>query len=347
MPTETEELQVKEFLKRAEIKTMKKDLQALREVDALKERDKIAKIRTLEEQRLEQEKKLQEKERAKAATEKTEREEVLGRNAAQERVAEKDLKEYATEQERQQIFQFESERFNFEKQADAIDKEKGPALKLQKNEILIEKKNWETKLNSILEQEKKLEDEQGFIAQKAQQTTIGAEKKSLEQRRWDLDEDIKNIEKKRWEVEKQIENLDNKIQQIDRSSDQLVEERNLLQQKILGVDKSLREIYSAVIAREEEKRRGQTTEQKLQREAASKARFEQRERVQRQQWGHSASRERQINRGSFDKTSSPTKASVLETSASEEEQRKKFAQNVENWAQDKNNLPVPPKKISE
>mgnify|MGYP001603194816 FL=1 len=201
MPTETEELQVKEFLKRAEIKTMKKDLQALREVDALKERDKIAKIRTLEEQRLEQEKKLQEKERAKAQVEKTERETVLEKGAVQEREAEKDLKEYATEQEKQQIFQFESERFNFEKQADAIDKEKGPALKLKKNEILIEKKNWETKLNSILGQEKKLEDEQSFVAQKAQQSAIASEKKSLEQRRWDLDKEIQEIEKKRWEVD--------------------------------------------------------------------------------------------------------------------------------------------------
>ena len=46
---------------------MKKDLQALREVDALKERDKIVKIKTLEEQRAEQEKQLQAKEAAKAA----------------------------------------------------------------------------------------------------------------------------------------------------------------------------------------------------------------------------------------------------------------------------------------
>ena len=50
MATEAEELQAKEFLKRAEIRTMKKDLLALREVDALKERDKIAKLKTLEEQ---------------------------------------------------------------------------------------------------------------------------------------------------------------------------------------------------------------------------------------------------------------------------------------------------------
>ena len=59
MVTVDEELQAKEFLKRAEIRTMRKDLQALREVDALKERDKIAKIKTLEEQELEHQKQLE------------------------------------------------------------------------------------------------------------------------------------------------------------------------------------------------------------------------------------------------------------------------------------------------
>ena len=46
MVTQDEEAQAKEFLKRAEIRTMKKDLRALREADALGERDKIAKIKT-------------------------------------------------------------------------------------------------------------------------------------------------------------------------------------------------------------------------------------------------------------------------------------------------------------
>ena len=50
MATEAEELEAKEFLKRAEIRTMRKDLLALREVDALTERDKIAHIKTFEEQ---------------------------------------------------------------------------------------------------------------------------------------------------------------------------------------------------------------------------------------------------------------------------------------------------------
>jgi class 3 adenylate cyclase len=56
MTTETEEQQAREFLKRAEIKTMHKDLAVLREADSVKERDKIATIKTLEEQ-LEEKKK--------------------------------------------------------------------------------------------------------------------------------------------------------------------------------------------------------------------------------------------------------------------------------------------------
>jgi hypothetical protein len=132
MVTEAEELQVKEFLKRAEVKTMKKDLLDLREADALKERYKIVNIKTLEEQRQEQEKKLQLTEAAKAEAKNAGREKVLGENATQERIAEKDLKEYATEQERQQIFMFESQRLGFEDQVLEIDNKKDPALKLEK-----------------------------------------------------------------------------------------------------------------------------------------------------------------------------------------------------------------------
>jgi len=81
MATETEELQVKEFLKRAEIKTMKKDLLALRESDASKERDKIANIRTLEEQldastkalATKEEKERQEREKMKSVLERNEK----------------------------------------------------------------------------------------------------------------------------------------------------------------------------------------------------------------------------------------------------------------------------------
>lgn len=325
MVTVDEETQAKEFLKRVEIRTMRKDLLALREVDALKERDKIAKLKTLEEQ-LDEKKKADESVAAKASTDETGIEEVLTKNEGQERIVEKDLKNYATEEERQQIFLFESQRFGFEKQADAIDKEKDPALKLEKNRLLLEKRDQEVKLNSILNQEKKLEDEEKFIAEKEQTTAIASQRKGLEQSRWDLDKKIQDIEKKRWEVEKQIENINHQISQIDENSEQLVSEKNSLHDKILGIDKSLREIYSGVMAREEERRRGEAQEQIASRGALSKARLEEKEKVQRQQWTHS----KPLTQSNLE-IPVPIKRGLEKrfNIAAEEEQRKKFLQDIE------------------
>jgi len=327
MVTADEEIQAKEFLKRAEIRTMKKDLLSLREVDSLKERDKIVKIKTLEEQRAEQQKKLEVKDAATAATDKAGREEILTKNEGQERIAEKDLKDYATEQERQQIFLFESERLGFEKQIDAIDKEKDPALKLEKNKLLLQRRDQQEKLDSILEQEKKLEGEQKIIIEKEQTTTIASEKKGLEQARWDMDKRIQEVEKKRWETEKQIQDTEAKIKQIDISSEQLVIEKNGLRDKVLGVDKSLREIYSAVMAREEDKRRGQAEEQITKREALSKIKAGENERIQRQQWsGASTSAPKKPLEIPVP---IPVKRKLAESFRAEEEQRKKFIQDVE------------------
>jgi len=153
MATQAEEQQAAEFLKRAEIRTMRKDLQALREVDALRERDKIAKLRTLEEQ-LEEKNKANESASAKALADKSALEEVLTKNEGQERLAEKDLKNYATEEERQQIFLLESQRLGLEKQADEIDEKRDPALKLEKNQLLLQKRDQQARLNTVLEQEK-------------------------------------------------------------------------------------------------------------------------------------------------------------------------------------------------
>lgn len=325
MVTADEETQAKEFLKRAEIRTMKKDLQALREVDALKERNKIAKIKTLEEQ-MEEKKKAEDLSSAKAAVEKAGREEVLTKNEGQERIAEKDLKNYASEQERQQIFLLESQRLAFEKQVDAIDKEKDPALKLDKNKLLLQKRDQQTKLNSILDQEKKLEDEEKFIIEKEQTTTIASQKKGLEQSKEDLDKKIQDVEKKRWAAEKEIQDTDNKVSQIDKSSDLLVTEKNGLRDKILGADKSLREIYSAVMAREEEKRRGQAKEQIVQREALAKVRAGEKEKIQREQWGGLVVPKKNAI---LTKGPTPLREKLAKSFEAEEEQRKKFLKDVE------------------
>ena len=324
MVTVDEETQAKEFLKRAEIRTMKKDLLALREADSMKERRKIIGIKTLEEQ-MEEKRKAELDVPVKAVVEKAKREEVLQKNEGQEKIAEKDLKNYATEEERQQIFLLESQRLALEKQTDAIDKEKDPALKLEKNKILLEKRNWEEKANSIKQDSEKMDTEENFLIEKTGQSQIPAEKKGLEQRRAEIEDQRKGIEKKEWEAEKQLKDIDSKISNIDKSSAQLVAEKNGLRDKILGIDKSLREIYSAVMQREEEKRIGKSQEQMAEREVFSKAKSEQNEKTQRQQWSGNSQAENDIP--------IPTRKNPVKSFVAENEQRKKFMQDVEQASQ--------------
>lgn len=322
MPTATEEQQAKDFLKRAEIRTMKKDLRFLREGDAVKERDKIARLKTLEEQLAEQEQANQASNLA--TTEKLARQEVLEKHGQEEKIAEKDLKNYATEQERQQIFLLESQKLQFEKQVDAIDKEKDPALKLEKNKLLIEIKNWQDKLNKIQEQEKQFEGEEKLLIDKEQVATSPAEKKSLEDSKRDYDAKIQDVEKKRWAVEKEIENINGKVAHIDQSFELLVKDKNDLRDKILGAEKSLRDIYSVVILREEDKRRGALQEQRQQQEAVAQAKLERNEQVRRQQWSQNP------QMPEIPLPPVPAKRQKMaESFQKEEEQRKEFLKNVQ------------------
>ena len=183
MTTEVEELQAKEFLERAQVRTMKKDLLMLREADALKERDKIVNLKTVEEEKLEGIKKEDEE---KEKRERLEREKILHKNTEEEHEAEKQLRDFAEESEKQQIFLLESERLGFEKQVDVFEKEKEPELELEKNDVLIKKRDWEARLKSIIEGEQKIEEEQKFIEAKEHESNVPAEKQGLEERRNEL-----------------------------------------------------------------------------------------------------------------------------------------------------------------
>ena len=367
MATATEEQQARDFLKRAEIRTMKKDLRALREGDALKERDKIAGIKTPEEQQRELQIKQEQAEvnppslipaPVKPATGDKKPDsgkisglkQVLQRSQTQERLAEKDLKNYATEQERQQIFLLESQRLAFESQMDAIDKEKIPVLKLEKNKFEIKKRELQEKIKPAIDQEEKLVSEQKVVSQKSRESVIPEQRKSLEQRRWDIEKEIQETEKKRWVLEKQIQETEEKIKGTSGFLEQLISEKNMLESKILGMDKSLREIYSGVIARVEEQRKGEAEDQKARREMLQKTKLEENERIQREQWtGINVPKKKE-----FLKTAPENFKQKLARSAAEEEQKRaQFLQDVESWSDTENqpsggekktsNVPIPRK----
>lgn len=333
--TEDEELQAKEFLKRAEIKTMKKDLQKLRETDALAEKDKIVKGlpaqagKTIEEENTlageaisrQIEDKKREKER---------REKVLSKNINEERDAEKQIKSYAEESEKQQIFLFESQRLGLEKQIDILEQEKESALALEKNKISIEKKEQETKLNEIIEKEEKVEKEEEFIGEKEKTSNVPSEKKSLEERRGELETKRQEIEKKRWVVEKEIKEKEEKLVKINADYQKITEEKNKLKEKIKAIDGSLREVYSGIIRRVEDKKRGLLEEQQKKAANIEKLAGERKEKIQREQWTHSTGsgqvpKEKEFLKGASERM----KERLAKSAETEEEQRKKFLEDIE------------------
>lgn len=331
MTTEDEELQTKEFLKRAEVKTMKKDLQKLREIEALKEREKIVKVKTLEEEKLEREKKRAEE---KESLEKKQREKVLQKSLEEEREAEKQIKDYAEESERQQIFILEAQRVGLEKQIQTLEKEKEPPLMLEKNKILLEKKDWEAKLNTILGEERKIESEQKFISEKEKESNVPSEKQSLEKRRWELEDQRQKIEKKRWEIERQLVGMENKVKEIDENFQKILDEKAILKEKIAGIDRTLREIYSKIIQRVEERKRGQAEEQKLAALKKAEEEAKRKERIQREQWAKPkiAPREKEF----IKEMPSQFKEKLAKTAEVEEEQRKKFLKDIEEQTSEEN-----------
>ncbi|MEK7080360.1 MAG: hypothetical protein AAB925_00815 [Patescibacteria group bacterium] len=319
MVTEIEEQQVRDFLKRAEVRTMKKDLQKLREVDAVKERDKIANLKTIEEEQIEAAKKQEIiKQKVQQDAEKQKREEILQNSAVKEREAEKDLKKYAEEAEKQQIFLLEAQRLDFENQIQLFEGEKEPLLIRQKNKTLSEIKVQEIKLQNVIEDEKKLENEQKYIEEKEALSNIPSEKKSMEERRGELERQRQEIEKKRWQAEKDLAEFTNKVKITDRELEVLSDEKNSIHRKIKETDETLRIIYSAIMAREEEKRRGGAEQQKIRAAEISKTKAQMNERVQREQWTHSP-----------DSGQAGIIAPVKNKFEAEEEQRKKFMQKVE------------------
>lgn len=315
--TEDEELQAKEFLKRAEIKTMKKDLQKLREVDALEERDKIVKGKTVEEEKAELEK----------ISKTQQREKVLSKNINEEREAEKQIKSYAEESEKQQIFLFESQRLGLEKQIDVFEQEKESALALEKNRILIEKRGQETKLNNIIAEEQKIEEEQKFIGEKEKTSNVPSEKKSLEERRGELEIKRQEIEKKRWVVEKEIKKIEEGLLKIDADYQKITEEKNSLKEKIKAIDMSLREIYSKIIKRVEDKKRGMLEQQQAEAAKTEQLSSEKKEKIQREQWTKPGQtpKEKEFLKGVPD----IMKEKLAKSAEAEEEQRKKFLEDIE------------------
>ncbi len=113
---------------------------------------------------------------------------------------------------------------------------------------------------------------------------MASQKKALEERRSELESQRQEIEKKRWAVEKELSEIGKKIENSDYDFEIISAQKNKAQSRIAEIDGSLRAIYSGVISKEEEKRRGEEAGQKLRREELAKAGAERKEQIQGEQW---------------------------------------------------------------
>ncbi len=342
--TKIEETQTKEFLSRAEIRTMRKDIQRLRESVALKERDRIVKLKTPEEEKLEKLKleRIEQKEVERQDLEKQNRAriEVLQKRSEEEKEAMTQLKDFANENERQQIFYLESEKVDLEKQLQTLQKEKEPPLLLQKNKFLLERKSIEENLIPFLEEEKKIENEQKFISETERTTNVPKDKQKLEKRRWELEEKREEMEKKRWAIEKEMEKIENQIKNTDDEYQKLLEEQKILKDKITEINNSLKSVYVEMMAREEEKRRMKKEQMDVEALKQAETESKRKEEIRRQEW----SKKENIEEKPFlkgvpggDRKERLVKK-IQETSTKEEGERKKFLESIEEWAkeEDKN-----------
>ena len=142
-----------------------------------------------------------------------------------------------------------------------------------------------------------------------------------------MEEKRQEIEKKRWAVEKGIKGLEVKLEKIDVDYQKITEEKNSLKEKITAIDRSLREIYSKIIKRVEDKKRGMLEQQQVETARTEQLSSEKKEKVQREQWIKPVQipKEKEFLKGASDKM----KERLSKSEALEEEQRRKFLEDIE------------------
>ncbi|MBU2539732.1 hypothetical protein KJ786_01015 [Patescibacteria group bacterium] len=313
---------------------MKKDLRKLREGEALKERDRIVKMKMPEEEKLEKEKQeIIEKEKLAKETEL--RSAVLKKQFANEEDTMKQLKGYAQEQEKQQIFYLESEKITLEEQLKTLQKERGSSLLLKKNEFLLKRNEVENRLNHILEQEKAIENEEKVVSENEGTATAPSDRQKLEKKRQSLEEQRTELEKRKWVIEKEMEAILNKTKDIGDQEQGVLINQRALKDKIEENNNSLRAIYTKIMQREENKKSEKETQKNL--ETAGRAKEESllKEKIQRQEWVQKEKPDDRGFLGNIPETAKEKLVEKLQQSADKEKkEREEFLKNIEERAKE-------------
>ncbi len=238
-------------------------------------------------------------------------------------------REYANEEEKQKIFLLESQKKDLEKQMQAVGGEGDSTLVLEKNKILLEQKNWQEKLKALIEEEGKVEAEEKNIESQENQTNIPTERQNLEKKRWELESQRQKIEKKRWTIENELVKLESAIKDLDENYKIFNSTESKLKNKIAEINNSLREIYANISERETQRIKESSENQKSENARNLYANLEAKKKAETQNTMESP----QIKEKEYLKEiPSAVKEKWAESTKVEEQQRRKFIEDVEKWA---------------
>ncbi len=297
MAIDQQENQAKEFLKREDIVTMKKDIKRLREADAFKESEKIV-TTPIASQPPQNTKGVQETLTASLPKPSIVRKDPTAPIQKQpEKLITKvsGNKENATEDEKQKIFLFESQRTEAESQIQALD-EKKIALDVVKSNLQKEREDWKHRLDATIK---------------------GGEVGS---------EEDQELEKTRWSIEKEFEKVQNRIKDIDAKYKELEVSKNQANQKINDINNSLKETYSTIEKRAGEKHRAELASPQEQPTISPKPRETTR-----------LAQKQEPEKPYLKNVPTVVREKLTQSLNSEEEQRKKFLEDIDAWASYQNN----------
>jgi hypothetical protein len=266
---------------------------------------------------------------------------IFQQKEVEEKEAMADLKNYAQESEKQQMLYLEEQKMDLKKELEILEKQKEPPLLLEKNKAALKRDEIQKRLKVFLDEEKKVEDEEKLISEREKAVTLPSDKEKLEKKRWDIEEKRQEAEKKSWAIQRELENTEKELKTADEGCQRVVKEINETKSKIAGIDETLRSVYGGIMTREKariaKEKEKKDIESLKQAAIASGAK-----QLIREQQG--TNRKGVSDLSFLSKLPEGAKKERLRemmqgTADEEEEQRKKFLENVEKWSEERKNNP--------
>jgi|GEM_PF-4582755 hypothetical protein len=361
MAISNQDTEVREFLQRVKIRTMKKDLARVREADSLKEREKIGKIKvTKEPVNIDSQDGADKNTISDVPTPvkvptppmpmvddtdplakipsqlenilpspPQKKVPIITNQSTQENQAKEKVKQFATEPEKQQIFLLESQRLTLARQLQPDNTKINPRLTSEKNKLAAEQKNLQKRLAPLVARAEENETKEKSIEDREATADNSVQKQSLAKEKSALEEQKQRINTERWFVEKELVKLEEKMAELNENYHQFTGHERSIKEDMATIDGKLRSIYHSIIEREKAKKRAEAATLKKEPEPTTHDHKPNMREAIELPLSENQEPEKEYLKG----VPPATKEKLTKSAATEEKQRKKFIEDVEKWAQ--------------